>query len=769
MAKIFLKITSLFLACITTCFISLVIIVHDPIVLDALEARICKQASVAFDCDFNARIYYIDLAKGLIFLSDVVVLPQKGRQWRWTSDSISVKISWFRLLKEGCIYLDITCGSLDVDTQFLNGTLAIADHLVTFTRQRITTVPMVPERVGIPSVRVRVHIDEHTIISCSVSGAVDIIDNQQQVSLSITQDQVSYREHTLIRNIALSVKKIKDLIVIQGSAQLRNSIQSTFCPGQIKGTILDNHIQLSFIGNDDTLQASYCSKKGCNFLFKNAQGSCSITTQLKGKAELKLQLEKKVPFNFQVHYEMGDNQVKVKIADEKEHVLDILVGAQGDYSVEGNTDFFNEIFQKVMIGIDDKKNISKYIEFLSYRAPLSAKGSGTSRRFTGEIDLSDLQVRIPYTYNFLRSINTTCIYAPGHPYLFVRNSRVKTDRGHIRSGLSTLMFDDYYHVKSAHIPLIVQDFFINQEKDFFAEIFGAFIIDYRKDDQSKIQGVCTLKKCHIRNNPFSGDVGGDIISATINPFVNYPQAHSTDLELTLRSYEPVDIKTPFLQARAQIMLQALGTIAEPRMYGQIEIINGTFNFPYKALEITNGKIFFVDNLLDDPSIEICATAFIKNYAITMYAEGTARQPIIVFHSTPSLQEEQIISLLFGGAPDSSLSLVMPLSSMATIEKLIVGSPDESIGALDTFKNWLGSLQKVKIVPRFSDQTSRGGLRGALAIEVNENLSALIQQNFSLTEDTLLEVAYKPLDELTIRGMRDERGDLGGEIEARFSW
>jgi hypothetical protein len=111
---------------------------------------------------------------------------------------------------------------------------------------------------------------------------------------------------------------------------------------------------------------------------------------------------------------------------------------------------------------------------------------------------------------------------------------------------------------------------------------------------------------------------------------------------------------------------------------------------------------------------------------------------------------------------------MPLSSMGMVEKLIVGSSDEFTQA-DGLKNWLGPLQNVKIVPRFSDQTSRGGLRAALAIEVNENLSALIQQNFSLSEDTLIEVAYKPLDELTIRGIRDERGDFGGEVEARFTW
>jgi hypothetical protein len=111
---------------------------------------------------------------------------------------------------------------------------------------------------------------------------------------------------------------------------------------------------------------------------------------------------------------------------------------------------------------------------------------------------------------------------------------------------------------------------------------------------------------------------------------------------------------------------------------------------------------------------------------------------------------------------------MPLSAMGMVEKLIVGAVDE-FAERDGLNNWLGALGDVRIVPRFSDQTSRGGLRAALAIDVNEQLSALIQQNFSLSEDVLIEVAYKPTDELTIRGMRDERGDFGGEVEARFAW
>lgn len=85
-----------------------------------------------------------------------------------------------------------------------------------------------------------------------------------------------------------------------------------------------------------------------------------------------------------------------------------------------------------------------------------------------------------------------------------------------------------------------------------------------------------------------------------------------------------------------------------------------------------------------------------------------------------------------------------------------------------FKPFAKSLN-VHLIPSFTDQTGRGGLRGGIEIDVNDRCRALIMKNFSLTEDTRFEVEYVVTDDITVRGIRDERRDVGTEVEMRWKW
>ncbi len=151
----------------------------------------------------------------------------------------------------------------------------------------------------------------------------------------------------------------------------------------------------------------------------------------------------------------------------------------------------------------------------------------------------------------------------------------------------------------------------------------------------------------------------------------------------------------------------------------------------------------------------------------MNVGGSLKQPKIVFDASPSLSESQILTLLLGGSDDGSLFLAMPVSLTGTIEGLLFG-PAETTSNLQKYLHGLFKpLKNVRIVPRFSDESGRGGIRGSLMIEVNDNLRATIQNNFNLSEDTRIEVEYGLTDNMLIRGVKDERGDLGAEIEK--SW
>jgi hypothetical protein len=122
-----------------------------------------------------------------------------------------------------------------------------------------------------------------------------------------------------------------------------------------------------------------------------------------------------------------------------------------------------------------------------------------------------------------------------------------------------------------------------------------------------------------------------------------------------------------------------------------------------------------------------------------------------------------------GAEDSSFNLLMPTLVMQNMQHIILG-PAQSDSKLATyFNSLLKPLAFVRIVPRFNDESGRGGLRGAIEINVNDRLTGLIEKNFSLPEDTKFEVDYALSDDVSIRGIKDEHGDLGGEFEMRWKF
>jgi hypothetical protein len=55
----------------------------------------------------------------------------------------------------------------------------------------------------------------------------------------------------------------------------------------------------------------------------------------------------------------------------------------------------------------------------------------------------------------------------------------------------------------------------------------------------------------------------------------------------------------------------------------------------------------------------------------------------------------------------------------------------------------------------------------LLFELSDNLRATIQKDLSNTEESRIEVEYGIGDDLVIRAVKDERGEVGAEVEK--SW
>ena len=399
------------------------------------------------------------------------------------------------------------------------------------------------------------------------------------------------------------------------------------------------------------------------------------------------------------------------------------------------------------------------ISFLG-QGSLVLQGLWHGSELQGTLELKDGMVRIPSVYNFIHDIQArfSCNFLKR--IISLEQVKILLQKGTIESALLQVGYDPLAKGMWAHIPLVFTDCFINWEKDLYLLFSGAVIAKKVPDARLAVEGFVVLDRSQLKENIFSQKTQRILLNSWSNPMAE----KKVDAHISIMTRSPLAVKTEYLETNALLALVLKSGADQAELEGTITLQGGALHFPAHSLSIVKGKIIFTPEQTQDPFIELTAQARVKKYLVTLTIGGTAQDPHLVFDSIPSLSEEQIMMLLLAGSEEESLNIVVPALIMRNMENIIFGSSYRSRN-----DSWLEPLKRIKFVPWFTDQTGRGGFRGALEIEVSKRLRAIIEKNFSLTEDVAFEVEYLLTDDVSVRASYDERGDLGAELEMRFKF
>ncbi len=379
-----------------------------------------------------------------------------------------------------------------------------------------------------------------------------------------------------------------------------------------------------------------------------------------------------------------------------------------------------------------------------------------------DVALEKAQIKLPSTYNFITGLKGSLEYDSALNLLKVQDVAVDLHKGRIILPHSCFMFNTAGDLEFAHIPFAFENLFVSWHKDLFATLSGHGTALYN-NGRWIYRGIAMIDKATLRGNLLSWQVQKDLVSTSGSSLLSF-----IDLALSLQTVAPVEVKTPFFQTKAQLNASLFGTASKPQMSGVIELHEGIFDFPYKPLYITSGKLFLNPVQPDDPLISLTAKNKIKKYAITMQVSGTLHQPKITLESSPALPEENILTLLLSGSDEGSLFAAMPHMVMLQLEHLLFGSGEKMSKAQQFFKNLLKPLKNVRFVPKMSDDQSNK-VQGAIEVDINDRLRAKAQNSLNLSDETQVEVEYSLTDDMSIKAVRDKEGGLGGELEMRWKF
>jgi translocation and assembly module TamB len=145
------------------------------------------------------------------------------------------------------------------------------------------------------------------------------------------------------------------------------------------------------------------------------------------------------------------------------------------------------------------------------------------------------------------------------------------------------------------------------------------------------------------------EIGRDVVSAFKTSSGNGGWRYLIDAKAPSR----VAVDGLGLDSEWGIDIALRGTVNDPRIGGEAQLVRGDYRFAGTRFELRDGKIAFDPSGPIDPRLDISAQASANGADVTIDITGNAQTPQIGFSAVPALPEEEILArLLFGGSVTS---------------------------------------------------------------------------------------------------------------------
>lgn len=573
--------------------------------------------------------------------------------------------------------------------------------------------------------------------NCILSLTTDI--KKENLKGQCCINNISYKSNTtLIEELKLTFNK--NAKTWCGILDITENQKNIFC-GSWKIEELKKEIKLFYSGT--------LSKNEKVF---ESSGEVSISDSLKSKGninkqfyELDLLLKPNLILrNFSYFNDEGKECIHIN--SDKTDILDSDIKISIYF--ENIQNWLSEMFSENLIG----------------QGEVFINGHFIQNKFIGRIRSNNLNIIISKVYNIIKEIKGDLEIDIFNKMITLNNTIFKLYKGYIECNNAKILFDNFVP-NFIDIPLTIKDGLLSWKNDVIADLSGNILIKKSSNLPINIIGSLFINNAQISNNIFSDDFKNELLNKY--DMSNKNQSN-INLDLSITSEDTIKVKTPFLNTKLKLDLKLLNNISLPKISGTIDLTKGSIAFPYRKLNITSGNISFLPDETNELFINLTAKNKIKGYNIIMNATGSLQNPNIKFESSPPLSDEQIIALLLVGNEKGSFNMIMPTLVMKNIKNIIFGSSATHKNIKHYFDKLLKPLKFIKIVPNYNSETGRPGFKGSINI-LNDRLRVELQKNFTLAEDTRFDINYAITDEIKLKATKDERGDLGGEIEMRWKF
>jgi autotransporter translocation and assembly factor TamB len=295
---------------------------------------------------------------------------------------------------------------------------------------------------------------------------------------------------------------------------------------------------------------------------------------------------------------------------------------------------------------------------------------------------------------------------------------------------------------------------------FFASL-NAEIVATGGSEGQQITGEVSLGQARYRQELDLASLIRQFRQRALEP----PSMAEESLQFDIRVYtrDPLRVENRLAKLQLATDLNVRGSPSRPVVLGHVDIEKGTADVGGSRFTSVSGSIDFLNPSRIEPFIDIVADTQKSGYQIHVMATGTPQQIDLHLTSEPSLAEPDILQLLTAGATGQAITTgvgtILPPRVSAFLTGQIAEEISHGVGGIV-------GIDRLDIEPVVGGAQRVGGPKVTVGKDVGKNLSVTYSTTVGSTLEDLVTIEYRLTDNISLLGVRDERGDVG--VDVKFS-
>ena len=240
-----------------------------------------------------------------------------------------------------------------------------------------------------------------------------------------------------------------------------------------------------------------------------------------------------------------------------------------------------------------------------------------------------------------------------------------------------------------------------------------------------------------------------------------------ELNVKITGRDKIIIDNNLARAVAGADMVLRGTIYRPVLFGRIESREGTVFFRNNEFKILHASADFADPKRLNPFVTIAAETIVKSYRIRLNLEGQLDHFDMSLSSDPPLKEMDVLTLLTVGQTEGGIKGLEAGIGAGEATSFVTGKMQDVIE--ERLRSITG-LDRFQIDPHVSKKTGTVEPRVTVSKRLlSDKLYVTYSSPVSSNEEQIVKIEYFVGKSVSLVGIRDERGIVGGDIRFRFEF